>query len=131
MDVVITEWALQSYLDLYGIFSLQEYQEKLRPDALLLKEYPNNLKFTSNAFWGPCKDKSGAIIHHGFKMKWHNIGPGRVQMRLLVVIANETAYLCNAYVKENSAVDFREMAKLKTKIQLIREEKFVFRGRLV
>lgn len=64
-------------------------------------------------------------------MKWHNIGPGNIQLRLLVVITNNTAYLCNAYVKDNVNTDFREMAKLKIKIQLIKEGKFTSRGRLL
>lgn len=63
-------------------------------------------------------------------MKWHNIGAGRIQLRLLVVIADEVAYLCNAYVKDNEKTDFREMAKLKIKIQLIKEGRFFSRGRL-
>lgn len=131
MDIVITEWALQSYLELYGVFTTNEYQEKLRPDAELLKGYPDNLKFKNDKFWGPCKDKSGRLIHQGYKMKWHNIGPGRIQLRLLVVITNDIAYLCNAYVKDNENTDFREMAKLKIKIQFIKEGRFILRGRLL
>ncbi len=64
-------------------------------------------------------------------MKWHNIGPGNVQLRLLVVITDETAYLCNAYVKNNANKDFREMAKLKDKISLIKEGRYIFRGELL
>ena len=115
MEVVITDWALQSYLDLKNNFTVEEYEKKLRPDAELLNVYPDSPKFNNDKFWGPCKDKSGKIIPQGYKMKWHNIGPGRIQLRLLVVIAGNTAYLCNAYVKNNENTDFREMAKLKTK----------------
>lgn len=110
---------------------MEEYREKLRPDTELLNFYPNHSKFDSNKFWGPCKDKDGKVIHQGYKMKWHNIGSGRIQLRLLVVIAHGTAYLCNAYVKDNANTDFRQMAKLKTKIQLINDGKFTFRGRLL
>lgn len=131
MKVVITEWALQSYLDLVNVFTSEEYRKKLRSDAELLANYPNDPKFDNEKFWGPCKDKSGKIIPKGYKMKWHNIGHGRVQLRLLVVIAHNTAYLCNAYVKDNENMDFREMAKLKIKIQLINEGKFISRGRLL
>lgn len=131
MEIVITEWALQSYLNLYGIFTMKEYREILRPNVELLRDYPQNPKFENDKFWGPCKDKSGKVIRQGYKMKWHNIGPGNIQLRLLITIANETAYLCNAYVKDNKNTDFREMAKLKTKIQLINEKKFIFRGRLL
>lgn len=130
MEIVITDWALQSYLNLRRVFTLEEYQQMLRPDAELLKVYPRNPKFENDKFWGPCKDKSGKIIRHGYKMKWHNIGSGGVQLRLLIAIRDETAYLCNAYVKDNTNTDFREMAKLKTKIQLIHEGQFAFRGRL-
>jgi hypothetical protein len=131
MEIVITDWALQSYLNLIGVFTIDEYQKTIRPDAELLKEYPKHPKFDDNKFWGPCKDKSGKIVHQGYKMKWHNIGSGRVQLRLLVVLAHNNAYLCNAYVKDNENTDFREMAKLKTKIQLINEGRFTFRGKLL
>jgi hypothetical protein len=53
-----------------------------------------------------------------------------VQLRLLIAIIDETAYLCNAYVKTDAKTDFREMAKLKTKIKLIKEGNYTFRGRL-
>ncbi|MFA6915658.1 MAG: hypothetical protein WC222_04620 [Parachlamydiales bacterium] len=131
MNIVITEWALQSYLDLKGVFTREEYQTMIRPDAELLKDYPNNSKFGNDKFWGPCKEKSGKSIHLGNKMKWHNIGHGRVQLRLLVVIIQNTAYLCNAYVKNDEKTDFREMAKLKTKIQLINEGRLISRGELL
>lgn len=130
MDVVITEWALQSYIELQKHFTEADYRDILRPDAELLKEYPHHPKFNLGKFWGPCKDKSGTIIRGGYKMKWHNMGPGRVQLRLLVVMAENIAYLCNAYVKENEKKDFREMAKLKIRIQQINEGRYIFRGRL-
>lgn len=130
MDIVITDWALQSYLDLLNDFTEAEYREVLRPDAELLKDYPSHPKFDNSKFWGPCKGRNRDIIRNGYKMKWHNIGPGRVQLRLLVAIVDETAFLCNAYAKSNEKKDFREMAKMKIKIQLIKEERYVFRGRL-
>ena len=43
MEIVITEWAQQSYLELRNVFTVDEYKETLRPDAELLKEYPENL----------------------------------------------------------------------------------------
>jgi hypothetical protein len=128
---VITDWALQSYLELKSVFTKKEYLNTLRPDAELLKDFPDHPKFEESKFWGSCKDKSGKIIHQAYKMKWHNIGPGRVQLRLLVVLAHNKAYLCNAYVKNNESKDFREMAKLKTKILLINEGGFAYRGRLL
>lgn len=131
MEVVITEWALQSYFDLNHVFTHEEYRQKLRPDVELLASYPSHPQFHNHKFWGPCKEKSSKFIPQGFKMKWHNIGHGRVQLRLFVVIAHSRAYLCNAYVKENENLDFREMFKLKTKIQLINEGRVVSRGRLL
>lgn len=86
MEIVITDWALQSYLDLKNVFTNDEYHKILRPDAELLAVYPHHPKFDNNKFWGPCKDRSGKVIRHGYKMKWHNIGPGNVQLRLLVVM---------------------------------------------
>lgn len=56
MNIVITEWALQSYLELYGVFTTNEYQEKLRPDAKLLKEYPDNLKFKEGGYYEQSTD---------------------------------------------------------------------------
>ena len=121
MEIKITDWALQSYLELNDIFSEKEYREIIRPDTELLYEYLRHPKFGNDKFWGPCKDKSGKIIHQGYKMKWHNIGSGKVQLRLLIVIADKTAYICNAYVKDNESTDFRKMSKLKIKIQQINE----------
>jgi hypothetical protein len=42
----------------------------------------------------------------------------------------EKAYLCNAYIKDSEKTDIREMVKLKTKIQLINDGKFISRGKL-
>lgn len=130
VEIVITEWALQSYLNLARAFTPEEYKKVLRPDAELLSQYPNHVRFRNDKFWGPCKDKSGSIIRQGYKMKWHNMGSGQAQLRLLVVIAYDTAYLCNAYVKDNEKTDFREMAKLKTKIQQINAGEYTHRGNL-
>jgi hypothetical protein len=45
MEIVITEWALESYLDLKEVFTKEEYLETLRPDVELLRDFPNNPKF--------------------------------------------------------------------------------------
>ncbi len=58
MDIVITDWALQSYLDLLNDFTEAEYREILRPNAELLMIYPDHPKFGIGKFWGPCKSKS-------------------------------------------------------------------------
>ena len=85
MEIVITDWALQSYLDLKGIFTDEEYKETLRPDAERLKDYPHDPKFDNDKFWGPCKDRAKKVIRYGYKMKWHNIGSGRAQLRLSLI----------------------------------------------
>lgn len=57
--VVITEWALDSYLDLEhrNVFTSHEYSTISRPDAELLADgIPSpHPKFQSSAFWGPAK----------------------------------------------------------------------------
>ncbi len=132
MEVVITEWALESYLRLKheGVFSTEDYKTILRPDVELLKEgFPSsNEKFRNKKFWSSAQDKSGQVISKGFKMKWHNIGNGRVQLRLLVVMHEDTALLCQAYVKSNEKVDHREMAKLKIRVRDIVQGRYITRG---
>lgn len=133
MDVVITEWALQSYLDLKAraVFDRQEYKTRIRPDAELLRDdFPNNQKFKQSNFWGPATDNAKQPIANGYKMKWHNIGPGKVQLRCTVAILKGTAYLCHAYVKSSEAQDKRECAKLKARMNLISQGRFQSRGKL-
>ncbi|MES1207988.1 MAG: hypothetical protein ABUS79_18800 [Pseudomonadota bacterium] len=121
MEVVITEWALQAYLDLKkgGVFTRQEYRSVIRPDVERLKLFPNDPAFQKSKFWGPATDKAGNQIRHGFKMKWHQIGSGHMQLRLAVAILAAEALLCRAYVKDTTNTDKREMAKLKLHISLI------------
>ncbi len=142
MVVVVTEWALQSYIDLRakGIFTDSDYKNILRPDAELLKtDNPfdvNHSKFGNAKFWGPAT-LQGRVIKYAHKMKWHNLGPGTVQLRLLVVIvetnlagkSEQRAFLCTSYVK-NDKTDKREMAKMKLKIEKIVDGTFVYRGNL-
>src|SRR4051812_2042542 len=100
MDIAITEWAFQTYLDLKHrqVFTVQEYKTCIRPDVERLRGgIPSTDPSFANAhFWGPAKDMAGNAVAHGFKMKWHNIGPGKVQLRLGVALINNTAYLCRA-----------------------------------
>ena len=138
MDLIITEWGLQSYLDLKAkaVFSNDDYKNILRPDADRLKVYPNDPKFSNPKFWGPATLK-GTVIKHGHKMKWHNFGVGNVQLRLTVVMAEtelegkkeERAFLCSSYVKDDKT-DKREMARLKIKIRKILDGTFFYRGKL-
>lgn len=130
MKITITDWALQSYLELKHekVFTKQDYKKKLRPDILLLRDYPNHPKFSDNKFWGPAKENEHTVLKYGWKMKWHNIGNGKVQLRLLVAIFDENAFLCEAYVKTTSQLDFRKMARLKIKISKISENNYCRRG---
>jgi hypothetical protein len=43
------------------------------------------------------------------KMKWHSLGAGQVQLRLPVMAGQRIAFLCEAYVKSNAAVDQRKL----------------------
>jgi hypothetical protein len=47
MDIVITAWALDSYLELKHshAFTDSEYKVTIRPDVILLKTYPQDPKF--------------------------------------------------------------------------------------
>ena len=95
MEIVITSWALDSYLDLKHrqVFTDQEYKTKIRPDVLLLKNYPTEIKFQNSKFWSQATDRSNNRIPDGFKMKWHQVGSGKIQLRLPVGIFSE-ALLC-------------------------------------
>jgi hypothetical protein len=134
MDIVITDWSLNSYLDLkhLNVFSDQEYQMQIRPDAELLKQGwpPTHPKFLNSKFWGPATGLAGLTIQHGYKMKWHNIGNGKVQLRLAIVILSGKAFLCQGYIKDNEQKDKREMAKLKNRINDIRNGNYTHRGNL-
>jgi hypothetical protein len=140
MEVVITEWAKQSYLELRNknVFSRADYKTILRPDSERLKNYPADPKFSLSSFWGPVTDLSGKPIQNGFKMKWHNFGIGQVQLRLLIAISESDlhgkkatrAHLCQSYVKDNVSKDRREMAKLKNRIRDINLGTYYYRGLL-
>jgi hypothetical protein len=142
MEVIITEWGLQSYIDAKarGVFSVTDYRTILKPDVLLLKtEDPfatSYSRFCNGKFWGPAKF-NGVSIKFGHKMKWHNFGIAKVQFRLCVVIVEtnlnnnfeQRAFLCNAYIKDDKT-DKSEMARLKIKIQKIIDGTFIYRGNL-
>ena len=131
MEVVITAWAFNSYLDLKhrNTFSDQEYKGTIRPDALLLKKFPNDPKFQNSKFWSPAVDHAQVRIPDGFKMKWHNVGNGKIQLRLPVGIFSE-ALLCEAYAKGNPKEERRKLARFKTHLELIRRGQYTECGRL-
>jgi hypothetical protein len=131
LTVVITEWGLQSYLDLRGsnTFTRDDYRDIIRPDVERLKTYdPQDPVFQNARLWGPAEDYAGNRIADGHKMKWHNIGPGRVQLRVFVAVLNGEAYLCQAYSKTSKHLEGREAAKFKTYIQAIKNGRYHRRG---
>ena len=131
MQIVLTAWALDSYLDLKhrGVFTAQEYKQVIRPDVLLLKKFPGDPRFQNSKFWSQATDRSGNRITDGFKMKWHNVGNGKSQLRLPVGIFAE-AMLCEAYVKGNPKEEQRKLARFKTHLELIRRGQYTESGRL-
>lgn len=132
MDVFITDWSLNTYLELKHkrAFTDLEYRSLLRPDAEKLKYYPHDQKFQHNVGWGPAQEKGGVNLRHGFKLKWHNIGSGKVQLRVAVAIVGSMAFLCRGYVKSSDAVDKREIARLKKHINRICLGRINLKGKL-
>ena len=125
MNIVITQWALNADLELKDqrVFSPEDYWEEIRPDVLLLKEYPKPTEFKNGKFWSIANDSNGEVIPNGYKMKWHQMGNGKVQLRLPVALW-KTAFLCAAYKKENEKQEKRKLAVFKTHIQLIEQNKY-------
>lgn len=125
MEIIITQWALNAYLNLKHdrVFSNQEFQVTLKPDVLLLNHFPKHTKFSFGKFWSIAKEPKGNIIANGFKMKWHQIGNGNVQLRLPVAMLGQ-AILCEAYVKSDEKIERRKLAKFKTHIELIQQGQY-------
>lgn len=61
MEILITDYALSSYLDLKLYFSDEEYWNVIRPKAEKLKGFPDDEIFDNPKFWGPAKDRKGII----------------------------------------------------------------------
>ncbi len=125
MEIVITQWALNAYLNLKAqrVFSAEDYWHSLRPDVELLNNYPHAPKFKNGKFWSMIQDNSGELISKGYKMKWHQIGHGKVQLRLPIALLKH-AFLCEAYVKENEKQEKRKLAVFKTHLQLIQQGRY-------
>ena len=93
-------------------------------------------KFGNSKFWGPATCK-GNITKQGYKMKWHNLGNGKVQLRLCVVIVEteiedrkeQRAFLCTSYIKNDKSEKI-EMLNLRTKIRKILDGTYHYRGTL-
>ena len=132
-DIVITEWALDSYLNLRSAqtFTDREYWSAIRPDVVLLRGgIPSqDPRFANPKFWGPAK-QGVVVLRDGYKMKWHQVGTGKVQLRLPVMAGPQQAFLCQAYVKANTATEQRMIARFKTHMNLISQGKYIHRGAL-
>jgi hypothetical protein len=136
MHIVITQWALDSYLELKHekAFSPVVYKDTIRPDVKLLESYPANPKFSNDKFWSQVTlDKRP--LPNAFKMKWHNLGDRHIQLRLTIGIGFDKelsgiAFLCRAYVKTDPKFENRQLIKFETRLELIRKRKFIERGRL-
>ena len=131
MRIFITRWGLDSYLEHRdsGVITRELYYEQLRPDILRLRHRDTDPKFQQPSFWGPAIGPRGRV-DEGWKMKWHNLGPGRLQLRLCVAVVEADAYLCHAYVKTSPAQDRRRAARLRDQIRLIRKGVADIRGEL-
>lgn len=129
--IIITEWALNAYLNMkhQAVFTDAEYRRTIRPDVKLLREgIPSpHPKFGNSKFWGPAKIGKN-VLQDGFKMKWHNIGPGQVQLRLPVMVGKGCTYLCEAYVKADSSHERRMLARFKSHMNKISQGHFTHRG---
>lgn len=68
------------------------------------------------------------MIPKGFKMKWHNVGTGNIQLRLCVALVGQDAWLCHGYAKTSPQGDLREAAKLKERIRLIENGRVAIKG---
>lgn len=130
MKIIITQWSLDAYLELKhnNVFTHDYYQTQLRSDALLLADYPSDLKFENGKFWSAAKFNN-QLIPNGYKMKWHQVGNGRVQLRLPIAVFSH-AYLCQGYVKHDEKTEKRMLAKFKTHLQLLQEGRYIKCGEL-
>ena len=131
MEIVITQWALDSYLDIKHrkIINPHDYKSVVRPDVLLLTTYPDDPRFQNAKFWSIATDHASNRIPNGYKMKWHNIGNGKAQLRLPIGMFTD-AVLCEAYAKGNTNFEKRKMAVFKTHLELIRKGRFTECGRI-
>lgn len=133
MEIIITQWALDSYLELKSkrVFSKEEYKNTIRPNVLLLRDEPDHPKFGQGKFWSIAQDRSGKVIANDHKMKWHQVGNGLVQLRLTIGIFNNECFLCETYVKPNEKQDHRKLEKFRHYLDLIKNKQYVIRGRLL
>ena len=104
MNIILTKKAFENYLNLKDklhAFTTDEFNNIIKPDVFLLRQYPNNVKFNLQQFWCIVKESNNKTINNGFKMKWDSLGNSNNEIRLLVAIINDNAYLCRAYLKKD------------------------------
>ena len=132
MRIVITGWALDSYTALRraGVIDRTTYWKVLRPDILRLRQRAEDPRFRDSHFWGPAIGRDGVDVPDGYKMKWHNVGNGNVQLRLCVAVLDGDAFLFHGYIKNSPAQDRLEAEKIKMRIQLLREGAVELMGEL-
>lgn len=131
MDIILTDWATQSYADLKKkhMFTDQEYWDTLRPDTLKLKQFPGDPHFGNSNKWGPANKGAGQNVSDGFKLKW-TTGPGNNELRVMVAILGQEAFICQGYVKTKPQHDYREALNLEVHISNIRLGRYIKRGEL-
>ncbi len=130
LDIIITGWALRSYLRIRHADQLpdDEYWSTIRPDILRLRHLEDDPKFNVAKFWSPAVGH-GIGVQNGFKMKWHQVGNGQVQIRLPILLL-EDAFLREAYVKDGDSTEKRALAKFAVHAQQIRNGNYEICGRL-
>ncbi|MGB0678929.1 MAG: hypothetical protein ACPGUV_04645 [Polyangiales bacterium] len=128
-EIVITEWALDAYLQLVAVqaFTREEYKTVIRPDVMLLQDFPKGAKFRDARFWSHAPDPFYGVISQGYRMKWHSVGDGKRQLRLPVGML-DNALLFEAYIKRGPKQERRMLARFKTHLQLACMGRYVKRG---
>lgn len=89
-----------------------------------LHQYPDDPTFGQGKFWSAAQGTGPQNMGHAYKMKWHQIGNGKVQLRLTVAIFDRQCFLCEAYVKKNEKQDIRQLKRFRVHLQLIREDSY-------
>ena len=71
------------------------------------------------------------MIANGYKIKWHQMGTGLVQLRLTIGIFEDECFLCEAYVKSNANMEYRKLENFRHYLKSIRDKQYLKRGRLL
>jgi|GEM_PF-453827 len=116
MELIITQWALDSYLELKEkrVFTDEEYRTIIREDVLRLRAFPDDPKFKQPKFWSPAQDQNGKIIMGGYKMKWHNVGNGKEFELFKIAIQMKKAGFSDSFIVASvkTALTFEGVADL-------------------